>query len=102
MMRTCGGDADLPGRGPDRRIETRRTTDGVDSEDRGIAFSSPLNRQLDEVRGAKIEGLPLPELPHQPTLLAVPLQWMWGGLLYLPRPGLQKVRPHHVASQRAP
>ena len=48
-----------------------------------------------------MEGLTLPALQNWSTWLAVPLRRLWGGLLYLPRPGLQKWRFHHGASKWA-
>ena len=60
MTETCRGVGELPRRGPGRRIKAGCTTDEEDSEDRGVAVCSPLNRQWDRVRSAGMEGIPLP------------------------------------------
>ena len=61
---TCRGGRDFPGGGPGRRIKAGRTTAGMDSEDRGVAVGDPLNRRWEGVRGAGMEGLPLPALHY--------------------------------------
>ena len=66
-MKTFGVVRDLPGRGLGRRIKAGRITAGADSTDRGVAFGDPLNCQWDRVRGAGMEGIPLPTLRHLAT-----------------------------------
>ena len=66
-METCGGCRDRPGIGPGRCIESRRTPDGADSEDKGVAVGALLDCQWDGVRSAGVERLLLPALWHQDT-----------------------------------
>ena len=98
-METYGGGGDLPGSSLGRRIEAGFLTDGVDSEDGGVAVGAPPNRQWDGVGGTVIEGLPLPTLWHQATWLDIPLRRLLGGLPCLTLPVLPKGWPRHGASQ---
>ena len=66
-MDTFGGGRDRSGIVTGRCIETGRMPAGADSEDGGVAAGNPLNRQWDIVRGAGMEGLPLPALWNQST-----------------------------------
>ena len=72
MIDTCGGGGYRPIKFLGR-IEAGRKTDGADSADRGVAICAPLERQWDGVRGAGVEGIPLPTIWHQSTQLVVPL-----------------------------
>ena len=80
---------------------SRRMTAGEDLADMGVAVGSPLNRQWDGVRVSVMEVLPLPALRHRSTWLAVPLWWLWVGLLGLPCPELQEGGTRHGLSQQA-
>ena len=62
---TRGGSGDIPGRGPSRRIQDGRPADGKDTEDRGVDVCAPIHSQWYLVRGAGMEGFPLPSLRHQ-------------------------------------
>ena len=62
MTVTWGKRGVCPGRILGCRIKSRRTTTGANSAYRGMAVGAPLNRQWDRVRGAVVEGIPLPAL----------------------------------------
>ena len=67
IRRRHAKDADMALHEAQAGMRIGRLPYGKDPADRVVAVSAPLHRQWDRVRGAGVEGFPLPTLWHRAT-----------------------------------